>query len=128
MNPIPFTWCLAGAGATFVLGGLAGWTIRDWKRDSEVLAEVTKAAKNLDKASAEVAKAAGAYEQEKADAVTNTTLRESTIREVYRNVPVDADCAAPDAAARVLNDAVAAANARASGQPATAVPGPASTP
>lgn len=39
-----------------------------------------------------------------------------TIREVYRNVQVPADCAVPDAAVRVLSEAVTRANAAAAGQ------------
>lgn len=127
MNPIPLSWCLTGAGATLVLGALGGWTVRDWKRDSEVLAGMETAAKNLDAARKTVDTAATAYEQEKPDAVAQSTVRESTIREIYKDRPVSVDCAAPDAVRGVLGDAITAANSRATGQPTAVVPGAAAT-
>ncbi|WP_232494907.1 hypothetical protein [Novosphingobium kaempferiae] len=96
--------------------------MRDWQRDSEVLASLKTATKNLDAARDVVDRAAGAYEQEKQNASVQSTVRESTIREIYKDRPVSVDCAAPDALVGVLGDAVAAANARASGEPAAAVP------
>ncbi len=117
-------WVYGAAGlAAVAVGFFGGWTVRDWKRDSEVLQGFEKATEDLNKARETVDLAAGAYEQEKADAVTNTTLRENTIREIYRDAPpVDVDCAVPADAVGVLNDAVGSANARASGKPAPAVP------
>ena len=122
MNPIPVSWCLGGALAAAVAGFAGGWTVRDWKRDSEVLAGMETAAKHLEEARQTVDLAATAYEQEKADAQDQSRVRENTIREIYREQVVPADCAAPDAAVRVLDDAVTAANARASGQPAPGLP------
>jgi hypothetical protein len=118
-------WVYGAVGLTLAAVGFgAGWTVRDWKRDSEVLEGFEQATKDLNTARETVDLAAGAYEQEKADAVTNTTIRENSIREIFRTAPpVDVDCAAPDAAVGVLNDAISAANARASGQPAPAVSG-----
>jgi len=128
MNPIPVSWCLGGALAAAVAGGLAGWTVRDWKRDSEVLAGMKTAAKQLKDAADTVDLAATAYEQEKSDAQAQNQMRESTIREIYRDRVVPADCAAPYSAVRVLDDAVAAANARASGEPAPGMPEAPQTP
>lgn len=120
---------LAGAIGLFVAGLVGGWTVRDWKRDSEVLEQVAEAAEKLETARAAVDKAAGAYEQEKADAIVQTNTRSDTIREIYRDAPaISPDCAVPDAVARVLDDAIATANARASGQSAPAVPGASGTP
>ncbi|QSR16086.1 hypothetical protein [Novosphingobium sp. KA1] len=122
MNPIPITWCLAGAGATALLCAWGGWTVNDWRHDSKALAAVETAAKKLDAARATVDRAATAYEQEKPIAAAQSSVRESTLREIYKDRPVPADCAVPDAARSVLDNAVGAANARAAGQPAAALP------
>ncbi len=120
---IPLWVKLAAGAGLLMLGAWGGWTVRDWKRDSEVLQGFEDATKALDKSRETVDLAAGAYEQEKADAVTNTTIRENNIREIYRDAPpVSADCVVPPAAVGVLNDAVSAANTRASGEPAAAMP------
>mgnify|MGYP001758581966 FL=1 len=122
MNPIPITWCLAGAGAAALLGAWGGWTVNDWRHDSKALAAVETAAKQLDAARATVDRAATAYEQEKPIAAAQSSVRESTIREIYKDRPAPADCAVPDAARSVLDNAVDAANARAAGQPAPTLP------
>ena len=123
MNPIPVTWCLAGAGAAALLGAWGGWTVNDWRHDSQALSGMEAAVKKLDAVRSAIDRAATTYEQEKQDAAIQSTVRESTIREIYKDRPVPADCAVPDAARSVLDNAVNAANARASGQSASAVPG-----
>lgn len=117
----------AGGLIAVTIGFTGGWVVRDWKHDSEMLAQFENAAKNLDAARVVVADAATAYEQEKQDAVVIREAGEHTIRETYRERVVPADCAVVPAAASVLNDAVAAANARASGQPGAAMPRPAAS-
>jgi hypothetical protein len=122
MNPIPVTWCLAGALAATAAGLATGWTLRDWKRDSEVLEQFESAAKDLKAARVVVDQAATAYEKEKQDAVVIREAGESSIRGAYNGRVVPADCVVVPVAAGVLNDAITAANARATGKPASAVP------
>lgn len=124
MNPIPISWCLGGAGAAALLGALAGWTVRDWKRDSEVLAGLEKAAELVDKQRSVIDTAAEAYEKDRQDAGAQAAVRETTIREIYGSAPADVRCDPPAAVRGVLNDAVAAANARAAGQPEAGLPTP----
>ncbi|KQM21526.1 hypothetical protein [Novosphingobium sp. Leaf2] len=81
MNPISLGWLLTGAGAALLAGGVSGWTVRDWKQDSEVLEGVQAAAQKIDAARTNIDRAATAYEQEKQDASIQSTVRESTIRE-----------------------------------------------
>ncbi|AIT81584.1 hypothetical protein [Novosphingobium pentaromativorans] len=121
MNPIPISWCLGGAAAAALVGAWGGWTVRDWKRDSEVLAGIEKATELVNEQLATIDAAAQAYEQEREDARVQTNVRESTIREIYRDRPVPADCAVGDDVRGVLNDAVRSANARAAGEPAPGV-------
>ncbi|WP_185928680.1 hypothetical protein [Sphingomonas sp. IC081] len=122
LNPIPIGLCLAGAGVTALLSAWGGWTVNDWRDDSKALAAVETAAKELNAARATVDRAATAYEQEKPIAAAQSFVRESTIREICKDRPVPADCAVPDAARSMLDNAVDAANARASGQLAPALP------
>lgn len=58
-----------------------------------------------------------AYEKYLHDDQSQSTVRESSISTIYRELSVPADCAVPDAAGSVLDDAIGAANARRSGQP-----------
>lgn len=122
MNPIPISWCLGGAAASALLGVIGGWTVRDWKRDSEVLAGIKKATEQVDQQRQVIDKAALAYEQERENERFQTNVRESTIREIYRDRPVPADCAVGGDVRGVLDEAVRSANARAAGQPAPGLP------
>lgn len=110
---------MIGGGALLLVGAWGGWTVRDWKRDSEVLKGIEVAGKKLEEAREVVDNAATAYEQEKQVAAAQFAVRENTIREIYRDRPVSTDCAVPDAARSVLDRAVDAANARATGKPAS---------
>lgn len=122
MNPLPISWCLVGGAALLVVGAVGGWTVRDWKRDSEVLDELKKTAALVEHQRQVIDKAARAYEQEREDARAQTSVRESAIREIYRDRPVPADCAVGSDVRGVLDDAVRSANARAAGQPAPGLP------
>jgi hypothetical protein len=122
MNPIPLVWCLAGAGATLVVGAFGGWTVRDWKRDSEVLSELSDATKAANASAQWMRDQGDAYEKDRQDDQSQSTVRESHISTIYRDVAVPADCAVPDAAGSVLDDAIAAANARSAGQSGSGLP------
>lgn len=127
MNPIPISWCAGGALAAALLGGLAGWTVRDWKSDAEILAGLKKATQTVEDQRVVIDKAATAFDQHQQQNQSQSTTRESTIREIYRNVPVSSDCAAPAAVRSVLDNAVTSANARAAGQPPVGLPTPAAS-
>lgn len=122
MNPIPITWCAAGGLALAVAGFVGGLKVQDWRRDSKDLTALQRATKDLKAAAQQQAATAKAYEQERADAQAQSTIRESTINTIYKDRVVRADCALDAAAGGVLDDAIASANARAAGQPDPAVP------
>jgi hypothetical protein len=63
-----------------------------------------------------------AYEREASNAAQITTLREREIRTIYRDIEVPAECAVPDSVRIVLSEAVASANAAASGEPVGGLP------
>lgn len=114
---------LAAGGALALLGGLlAGWTLRDWKADADQLAALEKAQKREDSLRARAEARAAEYEESRNAEQAQSVVRQGELRTIYRDVPVRADCGAPAAARGVLDSAVAAANARAAGEPGGALP------
>lgn len=112
INPL----VLYTAGGALLVGALGGWTVRDWKADSDQLAAVERANKAEKAAIAAVNKPSSEYEQVLADLRPREIQTRNTIREVYRDVKVPIDCAVPTAAVGVLDDARLRANAAASGE------------
>lgn len=98
------------ASALVLLAAFGGWAVRDWQcKAKETAAKVA----TLERAAAESARMqetinaqSAAYEKARADAAAVSVQRTHTIREVFRDVPVDDSCAAPPAVSSVLLDAV----------------------
>lgn len=128
MNPIPVTWCAAGALVLSVGAFGAGWQVRSWKAGSDQSAALLKASAALKKAGDDILHVSGLYEQEKADAAPRSIERQTELRTIYHETTIPAECAAPDAARRVLENSIGDANSAARGQPRAALPGPAPTP
>lgn len=112
INPL----VLYTAGGALLVGALGGWTVRDWKADSDQLAVVERANKAEKATIAAVNRPSSEYEQVLADLRPREIQTRNTIREVYRDVKVPTDCAVPTAAVGVLDDARLRANAAASGE------------
>lgn len=112
INPL----VLYTAGGALLVGVLGGWTIRDWKADSDQLAANNRLIAAKDAAIVAVNKPAAEYEQVLADLRPREIQTRNTIREVYRDVEVPTDCAVPNVAVGVLDDARLRANAAASGE------------
>lgn len=110
-----------GLGA-LLAGALAGWTVRDWKADSDALEAEKRAQTEYAAAVQALADQSLAYEA-LAQSTRNAERRDrETIREIYRNVQVPASCAVPPAGVSVLDNAVRDANAATRGQPSGTVP------
>lgn len=122
MNPIPIGWRLAGAGVATLLGAWGGWTANDWRHDSKALTALADATKAANDAAAHMRDQGAAYEKDRQDDQVQSTVRESRISTIYRDRPVPADCAVPDDAGSVLDDAISAANARRTGQSGSGLP------
>ncbi len=112
----------AGVGA-LLLGTAAGWTVRDWKADADALRAVEAANAAQKAAIAAIEKPSERFESTIAQLKPLEIETRNTIREVYRNVEVPADCAVPAAGVRLLDDARVNANAAAAGEPLPAVRG-----
>ena len=117
INPLAL---YAGAGA-LLIGLAAGWSVRDWKADADALRAVEAANKAQQAAVAAVDTSSTKLETVVAELQPLEIETRNTIREVYRNVEVPADCAVPAAGVRLLDDARLNANAAATGEPLATV-------
>ena len=106
-----------GTLGALLLGLATGWTVRDWKADSDALAAADAARKAQERAIAAVNKPAEHFETVVAELKPLEIETRNTIREVYRNVEVPADCAVPAAGVSLLEAARVNANAAAAGEP-----------
>lgn len=117
----PWTWALAGAfvlAATFA----SGFKVASWKCDAAKAEEMARAQRRFDKRLETIREEARKYELDREAGRAESRDRQETIRTIYRDKVVPADCAAPDAVRGLLDDAVRRANARAGGEPGAAVP------
>jgi hypothetical protein len=117
MNPIPVTWCAIGGLGLAALGAWGGWTINDWRHDSRALIALEDATKAANNAAKYMRDQGDQYEESKSGEQSRSTVREGTIREIYKDRPVPADCDVPAGVGSVLDDAIATANARRTGEP-----------
>lgn len=116
---------LYASAAALLLGLFAGWSIRDWKADSDTLAAAERGRKTEIAMDKIVDAASEKFEQFRAVEAPAAVERRDTIREIYRNVQVPAECAVPPNLVRLLADARQRANAAAAGQLEAAVREPA---
>jgi hypothetical protein len=102
------------AGVSVLAAAFGGWTARDWqckaKETATKVAALERAAEESARMQKTVDAQSAAYEKAKADAAAVSVQRTHTIREVFRDVPVDTSCAPPPAVSSVLLDAVEDAN------------------
>ena len=111
---------IAGAlGLALAFGG--GWTVRDWRADSQALAAKVAADKARDAAVKLAYDASASFEGERATIHVEAAQARSTVREIYKNVEVPADCVVDPAGVRLLDKAITPAGATAS-QPSPALP------
>ena len=115
-----------GIGAALA-GALGGWTVRDWKADSDALEADRKAQIEYVAVVQSLADQSLAYETLAQTLRASERTDRETIREVYRNVQVPSACAADPAVVQLLAKAVTDANAAASGQSGGNVPAPSAT-
>lgn len=117
VNPIPITWCAAGALAVAVGSFGAGWQVRSWKADSHLAKIERKAEAERARLQTIVETQATSLEQERAHVIDRT--RE--IRTIYRDKVVPAICEPEPAAVSLLEQARAESNARITGEPSDTV-------
>lgn len=120
MNPL-LGYVAAGALAMGILGG---WTVRDWKADADYAAALRKAEAEQAKIQQKADESSQKYEEFRDQLDVERMQTRNTVREIYRNVPVRTECAAPIPAVGLLAQQIADANAAASGEPVVHVSEP----
>ncbi|MES2497132.1 MAG: hypothetical protein V4618_13545 [Pseudomonadota bacterium] len=126
---IPLPLLAGGAAIALAAGFLGGWTVRDWKADAAQTQAFDTLLSTKDRMQGKVDAKADQFETLRQSIEPQRAEVRNTIREVYRDVPVPADCALRPDALRVLENARQRANASTAGQsdepmPATARPDP----
>jgi hypothetical protein len=119
---IPPQLLAMGGGVLFVAGMLGGWTVRDWKADSEALTAVNRLIETKDRMQAKVDAKSTEFEAFRASIEAQRAGMHSTIERIYKDVQVPSDCALRPDALGVLERARTRANAAAGGQSGQPVP------
>lgn len=111
-------WIGLAIGLALVLTAFgAGWQVRAWRCDAALLAVAEANARATARMQDEANAASTEYEQDRSNGYAASQDRQERVRIIYRDRPVSGDCAVPDDARRVLDEAVRAANSGATGQP-----------
>jgi hypothetical protein len=118
MNPL----LLYASGGALLVGLTSGWVIRDWKADADLLAEKDRVEQVRIEMQAKVDSKADEYEDLRANLEPGKVETRNTIREIYRNVEVPAECAAGADVVGVLSDVRLRVNSLATGELSPAVP------
>ena len=119
---IPPQLLALGGAALLIAGAAGGWQVRSWKCDAAISRTLKAAEKERARLQAIVETQSTSYERERSDATVTNTVREHELRTIYRDKVVPGECAVPDAAVGVLEQARLDANARITGEPRQPVP------
>lgn len=114
-------WGYIAAGSALA-GAVGGWAVRDAFADSAALRAANRLIAEKDQMQGKIDRQAAGFEafRQSIDPVRTEAI--NTIREVYRNVPVPADCALRPDALLVLEAARQRANAATTGKSGEPVP------
>ena len=110
-------WIGLAVGLALVLGAFGmGWQVRGWRCDAALLKVERAAEQDRARLQAQVETAATDYETDRSAGYADAQAREVRVRTIYRDRPIRSDCALPDDARRVLDEALTAANSGTTGQ------------
>lgn len=109
----PWAWGAMALVALAIAFG-SGFQVASWKCDAAKTAALEAQQKAFDRQLAKQNDIASQYETRREQARQEGIARETQVRTIYRDVPVRADCAAPDSVRDILAEAVTSAN---TGQP-----------
>lgn len=112
-------WGYVGAGALAV-GLLGGWTVRDWRAESQIAAIHAELQEARNEQLARADQSAANYETQRATIQRDIIRLPAEVRTIYETVTVPAACEPSPDALRLLDRAISGANAP--GEPETALP------
>lgn len=112
-------WGYVGAGALAV-GLLGGWTVRDWRADSEMAAVQRELQEARDEQLARADRSAARYETQRATIQRDIIRLPAEVRTIYETVTVPAACEPSPDAKRLLDRAISGADT--ASEPETALP------
>lgn len=111
MPAIPI-WGYVAAGS-LALGFVGGWTVQGWRWSAEDAKRLAAEVKAKDKQLARQNDIATQYEADRERVRVEYITREGQVREIFREIEVPSECAAPPAVRELLTEAVASANSAA---------------
>lgn len=97
-------------GTAAVLVFSAGWVTNGWRWEAKQTAALEAQQKAHDRQLAKQNDIASQYETRREQSRQEGIAREAEVRTIYRDVPVPAECAAPDSVRDILAEAVTSAN------------------
>ena len=113
---------LVGGGLLALIAGFAaGWQVQGWRCDARVADIENTMQAQKDALQDALNQSATDFEQTRADTVRATIRDRETLRVIYRDIQVPADCALPADAVRLLDNARHRAN-DATGEPSQPLP------
>jgi hypothetical protein len=116
-------WVKPAIAAVALAGAFsAGWVVNGWRWEAKQAEALRDAQIAFHKQLAQQQDEAEQYEQSREQARQDHLAREEQVRIIYRDRVVDPGCEPPDDAKRVLDEALRDANARAAGEPRSAMP------
>lgn len=104
------------AAGALLIGFGAGWQVQSWRWSASLLKVERAAVKQERRQQATVDQQSTNYETERSHDVQQQIVYQDRIRTIYKDRVIPGECAAPDDVVRVLTEAVAGANTRATGQ------------
>lgn len=113
---LPVWWKPALAAVALSGAFLGGWTVNGWRWEAKQADALREQQAAFQRQLAKQHDIATNYEQGRETARVEYVTREGQVREIYREVEVPAECAAPDSVRSLLSEAVTSANS-APGQP-----------
>lgn len=113
---------IGGGVVALLLGFGAGWQVQGWRCDSKVADIQASLQAQKDALQDALNDNAATFEQTRADNNAAVVRDRETIRTIYRDIKIPADCALPADAVRLLDQARLRANSYAPGEPSQPMP------
>lgn len=102
LSPTAVLISVVGALGIAAVSASGGWVVRGWKADADTLVKVTNEQVARERVQMRLDAAAEELEKSRQGRDAQLTQTRTTIREIYRDRPIPADCAVPPAGRSLL--------------------------